>query len=57
MLTLQLYKRKKKNVFFLFFGRKTYIRPDIIVAYNCGLYRETGFQGTLLSSPADLNKL
>lgn len=25
---------------------KSYIRPDVVVAFNCGLYRETGFQGT-----------
>ena len=24
----------------------SYIRPDVIVAFNCGLYRQTGFQGS-----------
>lgn len=24
---------------------KKYVRPDIVAAFNCGLYRSTGFEG------------
>ncbi|KAI9557473.1 hypothetical protein GHT06_017301 [Daphnia sinensis] len=29
-----------------FVKSKNYIRPDVVVAFNCGLYRQTGFQGS-----------
>ena len=33
------------NQFVNYFS-SNYISPDVIVAFNCGLYRETGFQGS-----------